>query len=81
MKLLYYYYLYFCFFYFLLICLFFIFELIWATCFWDRLQTWLLILSEFKRIKYTQGAELGPVCTTICTRFDYKYDFVILREL
>ena len=30
---------------------------------------------------FTLGAELGPVCTTVCTGFDRKYDLWILGEL
>ena len=29
----------------------------------------------------TLGGDLCPVCTSMCTRFDYKYDFRIFKGL
>ena len=37
--------------------------------------------SKKRKSYHTVGAELGPVCTKMCTKFDSKYDLGILRGL
>ena len=49
-----------------------------------KMSHYFLLVAEdilFELMQITLGAELGPVCTIICTRFNYNYHLGILRGL